>query len=479
MSQYHTNRIRSAELLATLPTEWPTSLLPEIQSRIQSSGQSIVVLDDDPTGTQTVYDVPVLTEWSVATLQAELARATPLFYVLTNSRSLPAAAASALNIEIAENLLAASQATERPFSVVSRSDSTLRGHYPGEVDALLSALGYSVDAQLIIPYFLEGGRLTINDVHYVAETIEDEAWLVPASETPFAQDAVFGYTNANLCAWVEEKTNGAVSASDVASITLTDIRQGGPEHVAQKLQGLNGGMVCIINAVTLRDLEVVVQGILDAEASSTRFIYRTAASFVQIRAGLAPRPLLTASDLGLSTDGSGPGGLVVVGSYVPKTTAQLNALLAEDIMTDLEVNVQLLLDDASQAEEITRVVTAADRALAAGEDVVVYTSRELVRRDDANENLQVGQRISDSLVEIVRRLQTQPRYLIAKGGITSSDTATKALGIQRAMVMGQIYPGIPLWQAGEESRFPGVPYVVFPGNVGGDGALDNTKILTT
>ena len=58
-----------------------------------------------------------------------------------------------------------------------------------------------------------------------------------------------------------------------------------------------------------------------------------------------------------------------------------------------------------------------------------------------------------------------------KGGITSSDVGTKALAVKKARVLGQIQPGIPVWQTGAESRFPGTPYVIFPGNVGEDGTL--------
>lgn len=456
--------INKAHRLATLPSPWPESLLPPIQQQIAASQRSLIVLDDDPTGTQTVYDLPVLTEWTVATLCTELARGTPTFYILTNSRSLPLPAAQALNAEIGRNLLAASQAAGRDFAVVSRSDSTLRGHYPGETDALVAALGQQVDATLIIPFFLEGGRFTINDIHYVAEGDH----LVPAAETPFARDAVFGYRNSDLRNWVEEKTEGRVAAADVASITLDDVRQGGPDAVAQKLLGLLPGAVCIVNCAATRDMEAFVSGLLMAEAAGRHFLYRTAATFVQVRAGLAPRPPLTAAELNLPAQG---GGLVVVGSYVPKSTAQLNALLAQPDLTPVEVNVDALLDEAQQAPTIDQAIRLTTAALQRGQDVVVYTSRRLVTGDDAVGTLAIGQRVSASLVAIVQGLGVRPRYLIAKGGITSSDLATKALGVKRALVRGQILPGIPLWEVGEESRYPGLLYVVFPGNVGGDDAL--------
>ena len=157
------------------------------------------MLDDDPTGTQTVHNIPVLTEWSVASLRAELANDLPCFYILTNSRSLPLPGAQAMNVEIARNLREASHQAQRDFVIVSRSDSTLRGHFPGEVDALANALEQDFDGWLIIPFFLEGGRYTIGNVHYVAEGDK----LVPAGETPFARDSAFGYRASNLREWVE------------------------------------------------------------------------------------------------------------------------------------------------------------------------------------------------------------------------------------------------------------------------------------
>lgn len=62
-------------------------------------------------------------------------------------------------------------------------------------------------------------------------------------------------------------------------------------------------------------------------------------------------------------------------------------------------------------------------------------------------------------------------FIVAKGGITSSDLASKALSAKKATVLGPVIPGVPLWKMDEESRFPGIRYVVFPGNVGDETAL--------
>ncbi|MCP4424241.1 MAG: hypothetical protein GY803_07115, partial [Chloroflexi bacterium] len=292
--------------------------------------------------------------------------------------------------------------------------------------------------------------------------------LAPASETPFAQDGAFGYRASNLREWVVEKTNGRFHPNDIRAISLTDIRQGGAARIEQQLSQIHNGQIVIVNAVTMRDLEVFTLGLLQAESKGKNFLYRTAASFVQVRAGQAPSPLLTAKQLQLPKSG---GGLIVVGSYVPKTTQQLELLLRKTAVSPVEVQVEALLADASQLVEIGRVVGLAEAALTAGQDVVVYTSRRLVVGGNGRSGLEIGQRISDSLVQIVQGTGTRPRYLVAKGGITSSDTATKALGVRRAIVAGQILPGVPVWQLGAGSRFPNLPYVVFPGNVGDADAL--------
>jgi uncharacterized protein YgbK (DUF1537 family) len=456
--------IDKQELLASLPDEWPQDLLPEIQKLLGENQVKVVVLDDDPTGTQTVHDLPVLTTFSVETLALELADTCPACYILTNSRSLPLADAQKLNAQIGRNLVTASQKTGQDFAVVSRSDSTLRGHFPGEVEALADALDRDFDAWLLIPFFLEGGRYTINDTHYV----DQAGRLVPAGETEFARDAAFGYQASNLREWVAEKTECNISADAVHSICLTDIRNGGPDLVAKRLLKLSNSSVCAVNAVTYRDLEVLVLGLLNAEAAGKRFLYRTAASFIRVRAGITPSDLLTPNDLKLPDSG---GGLFVVGSYVPRTTSQLNALLQHPNITGIEVNTEALLDDKRRSGEIKRVTQQADRSLQSGTDTIIYTSRNLLTASDAEQSLSVGQRISAGLVDIVRNIKIQPRYLVAKGGITASDIATQALSVKRAMVRGQILPGVPLWELGPETPYAGLPYIVFPGNVGGPQAL--------
>jgi uncharacterized protein YgbK (DUF1537 family) len=451
-----------SEALADLPPEWPDDPLPAIRAAVPDAGETLVVLDDDPTGTQSVYGIPVLTEWSVEALQAELASDLPAVYLLTNSRSMPLAEAQTLNAQIGRNLQTAARRAGRRPVVISRSDSTLRGHFPGEVDALAESLG-GFDATLLIPAFIAGGRYTIDDTHYVA----DGDTLVPAGATDFARDAAFGYRASNLREWVEEKTGGRVCAAGVATISIETIRRAGPSGVAARLAALPIGGVCVINAASERDLAVAALGIIVAEARGKRFLYRTAASIVPLRAGLSPRPLLARPDFSLPEGG----GLIVVGSYVSKSSGQLAALLDLPGIASVEIAVESLLSDDGWEREIARVAAAADQRLRDRQDVVLFTSRRLVAGADADHSLAIGRRVSDSLVAIVRAIGAQPRYLLAKGGITSSDIATRGVGVKRALVVGQVLPGVPAWQLGPESRYPGLVYIVFPGNVGGPSAV--------
>src|SRR5262245_3499853 len=219
-----------SSVLASLPAEWPeTDLLARI--RRESSGAQLVVLDDDPTGTQTVHGIPVLTTWEVETLARVLRHDWPVVYILTNSRSMPPVEAEQVTSQVVSALSAASRKIGRKLRYLSRSDSTLRGHFPLETDVLAAQLageGTPIRSVLLVPAFIEVGRHTLSGTHYLQ--VGDE--LVPTHETEFALDSCFGYSTAYLPDWVAEKSNGRIQASQVTVVSLDEIRQGGPEHVA-------------------------------------------------------------------------------------------------------------------------------------------------------------------------------------------------------------------------------------------------------
>ncbi|MFC1765018.1 four-carbon acid sugar kinase family protein [Planctomycetota bacterium] len=421
-----------------------------IREHNEKADTRLVVLDDDPTGCQTVHDIEVLTAWPAGRIRQMLS-SEHCFYILTNSRALPVDEASQLNTEIA--VLLKKNASPESLRIVSRSDSTLRGHFPAETDALTEILG-PYDGIVVVPYFREGGRITVNSTHYVLQ----DRKLVEAARTEFAQDSIFGFKNSFLPAWIREKSQGRWRESDVLNVDLKTIRSGGPEAVAQCLREARDMTPVVLNALCDSDLEVAVLGLCQAEAQGKRFLYRTAASFVKIRAGIEDVPLYR------PTEGAGPG-LIVVGSHVQRTTEQLEALLQIGNLDPFMVRIAEVLGKDAPALQV-RLKERIGAALATKRSVVVYTEREYAVSGSDKERLRDGQRISDFLVDLVAGLDQRPGFIIAKGGITSCDIAVKALDVQQATVLGQILPGIPVWRLGHESRYPGIDYVVFPGNVG-------------
>ena len=429
----------------------------EIATLFKNLDRTLVIVDDDPTGTQTMHDVPVLGHWSLATFEQEFISKTPLFYVLANSRSLSESQAVKRIQEIGDLLKEAAEKTGRKFLLVSRSDSTLRGHFPVEVEALSRAAGQPDFPVILTPAFFEGGRVTIGDIHYILEGDER----IPVSETPFAKDKSFGYTHADLKEWVQEKSKGKIKSSQVKSLSL-DVLRSGEEAVRAFLAGLRPKEIMVLNCANYTDMELFCLALLREIKDGKNFLFRTGASFVSAVGGIRPKPWKP-TNLPVPHHG----GLIVVGSYVPKSTAQLEELLTDTALHAVPLSVKRIVADLQPLEEeIEAIVNRIEESIATGKTVVVYTSRELVSGADAAESLAIGEKVNSFLVDLISKLSIQPSFIVAKGGITSNDLAVKSLGMKRAMVAGQILPGIPVWQLESNNKFPKTPYVVFPGNVG-------------
>lgn len=468
------NVIESEQLAGYPPeVEIPAS---EVAASVAASGRTLVVLDDDPTGTQSVADLPVLTRWTVADFEWAFAQHAPAVYVLTNTRSLDPAAAEKRNREVVRNALAA--AGKAPLGFVSRSDSTLRGHFPLEpeviADELAQAAGVRTDAVVIVPAFPDAGRVTIGGTHYMRD---GAGGLTPVAETEFAQDATFGFTRSRLAEYVEEKSGGRYAARDVIVLDLGVIRSG---SVADMLAGATGGRPVVADIVTENDLRALALGLAEAERRGKNILYRVGPPFVRGRIGQEVRVPLTAEEAFAGRAPGAGGGLVVIGSHVGLTTRQFDVLRAEHPSAGVvELDVEKLL--AGPAGEIDAVADDVVAGLAGG-DVVLHTSRTLVRADSPDESLRIARTVSAALVDVVRRTLAQhpPRFVVAKGGITSSDVASEGLQIRHAIVRGPMLPGIvSLWEP-VGGPATGIPYVVFPGNVGDDRSLlDVVRVLAT
>jgi uncharacterized protein YgbK (DUF1537 family) len=428
------------------------------------SETKLVVLDDDPTGSQTVHGCLLLTRWDVETLHEALLDASPLFFVLTNTRGIDAARAEMITREVCRNLKVALEALARSGHVIdpimiSRSDSTLRGHYPVETDVIAGELG-PFDAHFLIPAFIEGGRVTRDGVHYLL--VDNEP--VPVNETEFARDSVFGYTHAFLPDYVEEKTRGRIRAGQVERFSLADVRGG----CLARLLALSGNVACVVDAQSQSDLEAFARDLKAAAAQGKRFLCRSAAGIVSALAALPPQPVAT-GEMRRYVRGGQPGA-VLVGSHVDRTTRQLQQLLLEPDVAPVEVDVAYLVDQAQELRESVLGRIAA--AQARGATAVIFTSRRELTFADEQTRLAFGERVSAFLMEIVHHLPADIGFLISKGGITSNDVLSQGLSLRTARLLGQILPGCSVVRCpGDHPQFPDLPVVIFPGNVGDDSAL--------
>ena len=424
----------------------------------------IIVLDDDPTGSQTVHSCLLQTRWDVETLKQGLQDAAPLFFILTNTRGMSAAEAKTLtrtvckNLRIALDELATVGITINPL-LVSRSDSTLRGHYPVETDVIAEELG-PFDAHFMVPAFFEGGRKTIDSIHYLM--VDNKP--VPVHETEFAHDSVFAYSHSYLPDYVEEKTAGRIKASQVERFDLQDVRG----DSLSRLLALQDNVCCVVDGETQKDLNHFCSQLMQAAQQGKRFLFRSAASLLTALAQLPPQPV--AADKMREYVRNDMAGAVIVGSHVTKTTQQLNQLLQQAGTAGIEIDVEKI--SAERAQLLADIIATAEDCHAKNITPVIYTSRTELQFEDQQARLAFGEQVSAFLMDVVRNLPVTTGFLISKGGITSNDVLSDGLALRTSRVVGQILAGCSVVRCPDDHpRYPDMPVVIFPGNVGDENAL--------
>lgn len=435
----------------------------------------IIVLDDDPTGSQTVHSCLLLLHWDVATLELGLRDEVNIVFILTNTRALPPEQAVTVTREVCRNLQTAIDRVGLDhYLVVSRSDSTLRGHYPVETDVIAEELG-PFDAHFLTPAFFEGGRITRDSVHYLVVN----GTPTPVHTTEFAQDSVFGYHHSYLPDYVAEKTQGRIGADQVQSFRLADLRQ--PQaDLEERLRGLAGNVCGVVDGETQADLDRLAQALLRVSEEGKRFLFRSAASLLTSLAQLPPQPIAPES-MTLYRRSDRPGA-VIVGSHVQKTTQQLQALLQAPGVQGIEVPVARLRSSSSPTEGsslsngftdlLDEMLEQVNQGYQQGLTPVVYTSRQELQFEDVQTRLDFGMEVSRLLMAIVQNLPQELSFLISKGGITSNDVLSTGLALKTARLLGQILPGVSVVRTDDQHpRFPRLPVVLFPGNVGDTNAL--------
>ena len=432
----------------------------------------IIVLDDDPTGSQTVHSCPLLLRWDGASLAAGLEHPSPLLFLLANTRALAPAAAAERVREICRALAAALPAAglER-WWLVSRGDSTLRGHFPLEVDVISAELG-PFAATLLVPAFLEGGRTTVGGVHLLQGQ--------PVHETPFGRDGLFGYSTSYLPAWVEEKSGGRIPASEVQGLAAAQLSRAcgdGGQELAQWLAGLAAQPLVAVDAEQPQQLAALARVV---RASPRPVLAQSAASWIRALAALPPQPLAGADLVALrrrGRDGEPLRGLVLVGSHVPLADAQLVSLLAEPLCTGLELPVARLaqlLEAPLPSVPPSALLACLERdwllelgeILAGGCTPVLYSSRGEFPCASVAARRRLGEGLAALMGRLVGALAPQLAYLISKGGTTTHALLADGLGLAAVELQGQLLPGLSLVLTPAE-----LPVLTFPGNLGDSGTL--------
>jgi uncharacterized protein YgbK (DUF1537 family) len=424
----------------------------------------IIVLDDDPTGSQTVHSCLLLTRWDVETLKIGLMDAVPIFFILTNTRALPAKQAAAVTREVCQNLkIALAETNITEFLVVSRSDSTLRGHYPIETDVIAAELG-GFDAHFLMPAFFEGGRITRDSIHYLlVDGVE-----TPVHKTEFARDSVFAFNHSYLPDYVAEKTEGNIPAERVVQFLLAEVRSGSLERLMQ----LERNRCCVVDGERQADFDLFAADVLAAVGQGKKFLFRSGASILTSLAQLGPQPI-PAAEMSKYVRAGKPGA-IIIGSHVQKTTDQLTQLLATPGIVGVEIDISQLVGENAvvRAGLLAAIVDRVNNIHAAGDTPAIYTSRQELTFNSTQARLQFGEAVSALLMDVIRALPADIGCLISKGGITSNDTLSKGLALTTARSIGQILPGCSaIVTPPNHPQFPNLPVVLFPGNVGDADAL--------
>ncbi|MGN4157060.1 four-carbon acid sugar kinase family protein [Staphylococcus auricularis] len=429
----------------------------QFDKNLNSLDYKIVVLDDDPTGTQTVKDLPVYTEWTEESLEDAFKQSNNMFYILTNSRALNDTETTELHKTISESVQTVSNKLDKPYLIISRGDSTLRGHFYLEPKVLSDAADQPFDAVFYLPAFFEGDRYTYEGTHYLKEGND----YIPVADSEFANDTTFGFKSTTMADFIEEKSNGDIKADDVYHVTLEQLRNRDQQAIFDIFDALQDLDAVVVDALNDEDMDYFTACLTAyLKAHDKKFIFRSAASFVKSIC-TTPGEIINLKDYKKNDNG----GVIIVGSHVKKSSSQLSHLIEHADIQPIEFDVKQVTKTTLDTY-IQEVKQQVEQHISDGEDVVVYTSRDVIKTDDLKHNLNISTQISNSLVRIIKLLNIRPNFIIAKGGITSSDVATKGLNIKKAEVIGQITKGVPVWLTGDEAKYDHMPYVIFPGNVG-------------
>ena len=425
----------------------------------------VIVVDDDPTGSQTVHGCLLLLSWRVETLVEGLQHPADVLFILANTRALPRQEAEDRLRAVCRNLRRALRRLKlEDWQLVSRGDSTLRGHFPLDGQVLGQELG-PFAVWFLLPAFLPGGRTTVDGHHLLHGR--------PVHLSSYARDSRFGYSTSSLAAWVEQKSGGHVPQATVTGIHWGDGRRPG-RHLA-RLAPLPQGSVVTVDASEPVHLRCFGQLLLLRRQQGHRDLCWGAASLVNALVDPGPQTLQRGDWAGLRRrDARGPQpGLILVGSHQSGADRQLAQLLTAPSVKALEIPLERLLQDTDPTPLAASLAAALGQALQQERrTVVLYTSRGERLRGDGAAQLALAQAVAQLQETLLTPLRDRLGYAVSKGGSTTDTLLRHGLALDRVVLRGQVMAGISLVQpVGSGGQAAALPVICVPGNMGTDKTL--------
>ncbi len=437
----------------------------------------IIIFDDDPTGSQTVYGCPLLLNWDEESLEKAFKQPSQLIFILANTRSLSSSLADKKIREICSSLkrfFIRQGYSKDDYLYISRGDSTLRGHGVLEPATLDEELG-PFHATFHIPAFFEGGRTTEDGIHYLNG--------IPVHMTDFGHDKLFGFSTSDLAEWIEEKSCGKIEVENILHLDIKQLdmafdNENGFESLLIFLSKLENNISVVVDAKLPQHLEILARAIKKT-SKEKRFLFRTAASFINALSGLPPNPKSTSDLVSLKSrniDFEYKPGLIMVGSHVQLATDQLETLLKEKFCEGLEIPVSKLadifvLDDCQQLIlELEGILLSKIESILDRKKIpVLYTTREEMQFSSNSERMNFGLELAEFMAILVGKITKKLGYIISKGGITTQLLLQKGLNLNQVNLQGQILPGLSIVKSMSDQDE--LPVITFPGNLGNDKTL--------
>jgi uncharacterized protein YgbK (DUF1537 family) len=431
----------------------------------------LIVLDDDPTGSQTVHSCPLLLRWDAGSLRRGLAHPSPLLFVLANTRALDGEAARERVRQICRALKpllaeAVADGQWQRWMVICRGDSTLRGHFPLEADVVAEELG-PFHANLLVPAFLPGGRTTVDGVHLLHGE--------PVHHSAFARDGLFGYSTSHLPAWVEQKTGGRIPAAAVQQVGLAALdaaAQSAPglQALVERLASLEGQPWVAVDAEYPQQLRALGQAVEQLSRDGRQLMAQSAASLINGLVELPAQPLDVQGLTRLrrrSPEGRPLPGLVLVGSHVQLADQQLDCLLRDPGCAPIEIPVAKLARvlEAAAPQELLGSLELAwlmqlRKACSGEQTPVLFTSRGELQCASAAERRRLGLELAALMARLAAAVASDLGYVVSKGGITTHTLLAHGLQSEQVELQGQLLPGLSMVLVGD------LPVLTFPGNLG-------------